>query len=327
MYNFYDIKGNDQILHNLKSAVKNGKIHHAYLFCGEKGMGKKLVSSAFAKAILCEKTDGVSCEECTSCRTFNSGNNPDVIHVTSGGKKIFPVDVIREQVLETIDIRPYKYKKKIYFIHDADTMNLAAQNALLKTLEEPPSYAVIILLAQNREKFLPTILSRCIEFKLRPLPAEMVREYLISKHGLSQQDAAIYAEYAQGNIGRALETASSEEFTAMRLEILGYLSKIHSADRITVMSWAKEFEKYKEKPVFFDIMLMWYRDLLVMKLLKGSNFLIEKDQENELRRQSREESESSLIKKIEDIWRAKRQIEQNGNFILSMELLLMHLRE
>ena len=159
-------------------------------------MGRKTLAKAFAMTLLCEKSDKEPCMECHSCKQILSGNHPDVIWVTHEKPNSIGVDDIREQLNDTIQIKPYSSAYKIYLVDEAEKMTVQAQNALLKTIEEPPSYAVIILMTTNEEAFLPTILSRCIKLKLRPLKDQTVSSYLMESMGIGESQADIYAAFA-----------------------------------------------------------------------------------------------------------------------------------
>ena len=159
---FQDILGNDMVKEHFKKAIENHKISHAYILTGEAGMGRKSIANAFAMTLLCEKGGNEPCMVCHSCKQVLGGNHPDLIYVTHSKPGSIGVDDIREQINDTIMIRPYSSYYKIYIVDEAEKMTVQAQNALLKTMEEPPSYAVIILITTNQEAFLPTILSRCV---------------------------------------------------------------------------------------------------------------------------------------------------------------------
>ena len=169
IFDFKDIIGNDMIKDHFKKAIENNKISHAYILTGEAGTGRKSIANAFSMALLCEKGGKEPCMVCHSCKQVLSGNHPDLIYVKHEKPNSIGVDDIREQINDTIMIRPYSSYYKIYIVDEAEKMTVQAQNALLKTIEEPPSYAVIILITTNQEAFLPTILSRCVQLKLKPL--------------------------------------------------------------------------------------------------------------------------------------------------------------
>ena len=148
MKSFDAIIGHKKIISHFEEAIKTGKVSHAYLLSGEDGSGKMMIAKAVAKALLCEHKDG--CGECAACKQVDSLNHPDVIYITHEKYEI-RVDDIRKGINETIDIKPYSGDYKIYIIDDADRMNAGAQNALLKTLEEPPAYTGKSFYAQFAE--------------------------------------------------------------------------------------------------------------------------------------------------------------------------------
>lgn len=160
-------------------------------------MGRKSLAHAFALALLCEKGKSEPCMECHACKQVLSGNHPDLIHVTHEKPGSIGVDDIREQINDTIMVRPYNGYHKIYIVDEAEKMTVQAQNALLKTIEEPPSYAVIMLLTTNQEAFLPTILSRCVQLKLKPLKDFVVRGYLVKNLHVPEAEADVYAAFAR----------------------------------------------------------------------------------------------------------------------------------
>ena len=162
MPSFEEIIGHKQMIEHLKNAIQLEKVSHAYIFEGEKGCGKKTVSEAFAAALQCEhqKEGTDACGTCRSCRQAANKNHPDIIHIIHEKPNSIGVEEIREQVVNDIQIKPYSSKYKIYIISEAEKLTAQAQNALLKTIEEPPSYGIIILLTNNASVLLPTILSR-----------------------------------------------------------------------------------------------------------------------------------------------------------------------
>jgi len=215
MPGFQDIIGHENIKEHLQRAIESNHVSHAYILTGEAGMGRKSIANAFAMTLLCEKGKSEPCMECHACKQVMSGNHPDLIYVTHEKTGSIGVDDVREQIHDTIMIRPYSSYYKIYIVDEAEKMTVQAQNALLKTIEEPPSYVVIMLLTTNQEVFLPTILSRCVQLKLKPLQDSVVRSFLTGSLGIAESKAEIYAAFARGNLGRAIHLASSEEFQVM----------------------------------------------------------------------------------------------------------------
>ena len=209
---FEEILGNEMVKDHFKKAIQNHKISHAYILTGEAGMGRKSIANAFAMTLLCEKGGSEPCMMCHSCKQVMSGNHPDLIYVTHEKPGSIGVDDVREQINDTIMIRPYSSYYKIYIVDEAEKMTVQAQNALLKTIEEPPAYAVIILITTNQEAFLPTILSRCVQMKLKPLKDFTIKSYLTQNLHIAEKDADICAAFARGNLGKAIHLASSDAY-------------------------------------------------------------------------------------------------------------------
>lgn len=175
MGSFKDVVGHKDIIQYLHNAISEDRVSHAYILNGERGSGKKLLARLFAMTLLCEEHGPEPCNHCHSCKQAESGNHPDIITVTHDKPNTISVDDIRVQVNNTIDVKPYQGPYKIYIIPEADKMTVQAQNALLKTIEEPPKYAVILLLTENAELLLPTINSRCVMLKLRYIKDKLIK--------------------------------------------------------------------------------------------------------------------------------------------------------
>lgn len=327
MNTFWEIKGNAPLKKQLKHSMESGHVSHAYLFYGAKGMGKKTMANAFAKALECTDSQGDACGNCVSCRSFDTKNHPDVIYVTPTKTKALGVEDVREQVIKQVEIKQYKYQYKIFIIDHADTMSVAAQNALLKTLEEPPPYGIFLLLAENLDGLLPTVLSRVVLLKVSPLSKEVLEGALLEKQVATEETVGLLAEYAQGSLGQALELAASQQFIEMREAILSRLVQMNQMDLFSVMMLSKEWESYKDNQQFLDILYLWYRDLLVQKQTKESVHVIQKDKISLLETQVGKETFLGLQKKLDAVWEAKRRLSQNANFQLTMEVMLMKLKE
>lgn len=325
MYTFEEIRGNTPLVEQLRRSAASGRSSHAYLFLGGAGAGKRLIANTFAKALQCEG-EKRPCDSCKSCHAFNHGNHPDVIYFQPlKNGKTYTIEDVREQLLETVDLKPFQYEKKIYIIEKADTLNIQSQNALLKTLEEPPAHAVFLLLAERAEAFLPTILSRVVVMKIRPLSAETIADYLMQAGHLAEE-SHILSAYAQGRIGQALELVEDEGFREMRQDILGKLEVLPSMSEGDAYLLAKDFEVYKNDLRFLDIMELWYRDLLTAKSLREEGYLIQRDKKDAIFRAAKEPA-ALLAKKAAAVRTARMRLAQNANFRLTMEVMLMDLKE
>ncbi|MDO5416535.1 MAG: DNA polymerase III subunit delta' [Lachnospiraceae bacterium] len=328
MLGFSEILGHETIKANLKKAIESHKISHAYIMTGEAGMGRKSLANAFALSLLCEKGGAEPCMQCHACRQVLSGNHPDLIYVTHEKPGSIGVDDIRSQVNDTVSVRPYSSYYKIYIVDEAEKMTVQAQNALLKTIEEPPSYAVIILLTTNQEAFLPTILSRCVQLKLKPLKNSVVKEYLTEALGVKEQDADVYAAFARGNLGKAIHLASSEEFKQMHSEMLKLLKNLKSMDISQLLNCIK---KLKEENIdlyeCLDFMQFWYRDVLMFKVTKDVNLLIFKDEYTSINEISKNSGYEGLEEILSAIEKARVRLDANVNTELALELMLFVMKE
>lgn len=328
MADFNAVAGHERIIKSLRESIKNDMTSHAYIFCGNKGSGRNLTAGAFAKTANClSHINGNACGKCPSCIQFESGNNPDVFYVKATKTISISVDDIREQIVNEVKIKPYSYKRKIFIIDKADTMTSQAQNALLKTLEEPPKYVLIILIAENTENFLPTVLSRCVMMKFSPISVNLIKNYLINNCAMNENDAAFYAEYSIGSIGEALRLSGDENFYQMRNDIISCLDRLDTMDFVSAMLMAKEMEKYKAYSELFDIMYMFYRDVFCMRLFKDDRYVIQKDKIGLIEKKAKNLNEQTIAKRLDFIMDIKKKIRQNTAFRLSMEVLFMNLKE
>ena len=201
---FEALLGNEQLKENLSAAKRKGRMSHFYLLSGPRGSGKHTLAELIAAAMLCAEPDA-PCGVCRSCRKVLGGNHPDYITIDDPSKKTVPVDLIREARAD-IFVRPNEGEKKIYLFPRAQDMGIPGQNALLKVLEEPPSYGVFLLLTDNPEKLLPTVRSRCVELKLRALPEALLRKTLAAEFPDADGDRIAAAIMCSGGyLGQARE--------------------------------------------------------------------------------------------------------------------------
>ena len=290
-------------------------------------MGRKSLANAFAMTLLCEKGKSEPCMVCHSCKQVLAGSHPDLIYVTHAKPASIGVDDIREQINDTIMIRPYSSYYKIYIVDEAEKMTVQAQNALLKTIEEPPSYAVIILITTNQEAFLPTILSRCVQLKLKPLKDFTVKSYLTDHLGVAERDAELCAAFARGNLGKAIYLASSEEFQLMYQKVMNLVKNVGQMDISMLLECIMEMknENYDIGEVL-DLMQLWYRDVLMYKVTKDMNLLIFKDEYKLINEMGQKVGYAGLEEILGAIDKAKARLEANVNMELVMELLLLTMK-
>ena len=328
MGSFKDVVGHKDIINYIRSAVTENRVSHAYILNGERGAGKKMLASLFAMTLLCEKQGPEPCNECHSCRQANSGNHPDIIRVTHEKPNSISVDDIRRQVNDDIQIKPYQGPWKIYIIAEADLMTVQAQNALLKTIEEPPAYAVIFLLTENAEALLPTITSRCVMLKLRNIKDTLIRKYLMEQLHVPDYRADMCTALAQGNMGRAIMLANSEHFNEIREEAVQLLKYINEMDISEIAKAVKRITAYKlEITDYLDIIMIWYRDVLLYKATKEVDKVVFRDQIDAIRERAKKSSYEGIELILESLEKAKTRLKANVNFDLVMELLFLTIKE
>ncbi len=328
MPGFHDIIGHEAIKQHFQKAIEANKVSHAYILAGEAGMGRKSLAHAFALTLLCEKGGSQPCMECHACKQVLSDSHPDLIHVTHEKPASIGVDDIREQVTDTIQIRPYSGRYKIYIIDEAEKMTVQAQNALLKTIEEPPSYAVIILITTNPEGFLPTILSRCVQLKLKPLQDSVVEEYLENVLRIEEGDARLCAAFARGNLGKAIRLAGSDEFRHLYDEVLYVLKHIKEMTITDVLSCIKGWEDgHMDLFECLDFMQVWYRDALMYKVTKDIDLLIFREEYETIGDMARRIGYDGFENILQAIDKARVRLQANVNKELAIELMLLVMKE
>lgn len=328
MGSFKDVVGHKDIIAYIQNAVKSGNVSHAYIMNGERGTGKKLLAKLFAMTLQCEKKGSDPCNTCHSCKQAESDNHPDIIYVTHEKPNTIQVDDIRNQINNTIDIRPYQGPYKIYIIAHAELMTVQAQNALLKTLEEPPEYAVIMLLTENAESLLPTIKSRCVMLKLRNIKDTLIRKYLMEVLKVPDYKADMCTAFAQGNLGRAITLANSDKFNELKDDVIQLLKYIHEMEISEIIAAVNSASKYKlDIEDFLNIIMAWYRDVLMYKATKDLDRLIFKDQIQFIKNQARVSSYEGIELILDSLEKAKARIKANVNLELTLELLFLTIKE
>lgn len=328
MASFGDIIGHEDIVKHFKSSIEMEKVSHAYILNGEKGVGKKTLASVVAKSLQCESGEPDPCGKCKSCLQAESGNQPDIIWVAHEKPGVISVEEIRTQIVNDIGLKPYSSRYKIYIVPDAQIMNTQAQNALLKTLEEPPEYAVIMLLTNNVDKFLPTILSRCIVLNFKPVEPLYMIEYLENVVGVDHDKAKFCTDFAQGNLGKAVRLAISPDYGELKEDSIRLLRRITDMETDEIIQTVKNMGKYKlEISDYIDIMTMWFRDILMVKISNSPNKVIFKGEFSTMKKQASHTSYEGIEKILEAMDKLKIRLEANVDFDTAMELMLLTIKE
>lgn len=328
MAGFKDIVGNEQIIEHLQNAIALGKVSHAYILNGPEKSGKMMIAEAFAMALQCEGEGERPCLHCRSCKQAIDHNQPDIIYVSHEKPNTIGVDDIRTQINNDVDIKPYSSRYKVYIVDEAQKMNQQAQNALLKTIEEPPVYAVILLLTTNADSFLPTILSRCITLNMKTVKEDVIRDYLMKQYKIPDYQADVCAAFSQGNVGKAIQLASSEDFGELKSSVLQLMKRLDEIDVYEMTAAVRQISEYKLTiNDYFDLMTIWFRDVLYMKATNDVNGLIFKDEVYDIKKQAAKRSYQGIETIIQALETAKVRLNANVNFDLVIELLLLTIKE
>ncbi len=324
---FSEIRGQNKIKEHLQNSIAQGKISHAYIFNGQKGSGKKMLAEALAATLLCEKHGRDACGVCHSCKQALSHNNPDICYVTHE-KAGISVDDVRQQINATISVKPYAAEYKVYIVDEAEKMNPSAQNALLKTIEEPPSYAVILLLTSNEEILLPTIHSRCISLNMEPVSDEIIMKELMKTQQIPDYRAQVYTAFAQGNYGKALEIASSDEFNELKSSLVATLRRITDMRVNDLQKVAADMKEDKAKAgEYIDLMHIWFKDVLLYKAMGSDGAIVFKDESIIIKKQAQSLSYMGLDEIFKAIEDTEAKLRFNCNFVLTMQMLLLKIKE
>lgn len=327
MAGFKDIIGQESIVAHMKKAIEGRTVSHAYILNGESGMGKKLMADVFSTALQCEKGGSEPCMECRSCKQAAGRNHPDIKWITHEKPASISVEEIREQLVNDMAIKPYSGKYKIYIIDEGEKMTPAAQNTLLKTIEEPPSYGVIIILTANREMLLQTILSRCVSLNLRPVADGDIKNYLINHESIPDYQAAMAVKFAGGNIGKAVNIASSEEFIQMKDDVVRTLKNVDKMTASDISQTVKELGTYKNSmDSYLNLVTMWFRDVLLFKASGDVQPIVFQSEIQIVEKQSKAADYDGLQMIFTELDSLKGRLKSNVNFDIAMELLLIKIR-
>ncbi len=294
---FENIIGNNNQKELLIQAIKQNKILHSYMFIGKDGIGKKLFALEFAKMILCQANTSKPCNSCKSCIEFNSNNHPDMEIIYPEGKTI-KIETIRN-LQNKISEKPVLSDKKVYIIDDSNLMTKEAQNCLLKTLEEPPQYMVLILITSNEANILNTIKSRCTKILFNNLTDEEILKYLKNEVGINNISKNILG-IIDGSIGKGLNIKDN---ISTYEQIEDFVSNLETIDKIDIFNKTDIINKNKE-----NIMeILEYMNVIFFNLAKEKKY--------------------QYLNCIEIIEETKKRLLFNANFDMSIDNMLLKLWE
>ena len=291
---FDKIIGNNENKKILENMVKKQNIPHSYIFSGISGIGKLLFAKEFAKAILCRDETIKPCNSCISCTSFENSNNPDCIIIDEQSESI-KTEQIKELTKSVLE-KPIESYKKIYIINNSENMTKEAQNSLLKTLEEPPEYIVILLITSNENMLLNTIKSRCMKLMFQPLSNNEIIEYF--KRNNEQIDEGML-DIFEGSIEKALEVKDKKEIYE---KINNEFKNIEEKSEIQILSLKEELIQYKEE---IYSLLDYINTIFYKEMLKNKEKVL---------------SYQECIKSVEE---TKARLKRNANFDMTIDFLLL----
>jgi len=319
---FADIVGHERQLASLRLALETGRLHHAYLLTGPEGVGKKTVALALAKAVQCGESKHDFCGRCANCVKIDNRNHPDVRVVSLLPKKN-EISIEQVRVLEKeLNYRPFSGGKKVAIIDPAPLMNPAAQNALLKTLEEPPAGSLLILIAASAGGLLPTLRSRCLSLSFAPLPARVVADYLISRQAMAAEEAALVAAASLGSLGRA-RSSDLAELAEKRIAWVAAIGNLAPGGYGARAALAEGLGKEREDAFeFLEWLRSWCRDLLILHATGSERDICNLDAAETIRRQSQNARVEGLLALWASMAVTEGRIRRNVNRRLALEDLL-----
>ena len=329
----WQVIGHSKAIELLDNSLKGGRLSHAYLFVGPAHVGKMTLALNLAQALNCEAQDP-PCGECQACRRIGAGKHADVqvIGLTydqnSAGRlrTEIGIDQIRE-LQHVASLPPYEGRKKVFIIDSAEYLNSEAANCLLKTLEEPPAYVLLILLAVNDRVLLPTIISRCQKIELGPLSCEVIAPALVARKGVDLEKAKVLARICGGGIGWALSACTEDRLLQERSQRVTELLHLITASLEERFAYAAQlatqFGRNRQSVIgVLDLWLNLWRDLLFIRV--GCVDLITNiDFEETLLQRARSYSLEQISGFIGSLRSARWQLEQNVNSRLALEVLML----
>jgi len=321
---FKDVYGHEEVIEFFQNVITNNNLSHSYVFDGLKGIGKKHFAINLSKAIFCKNNKVDACDLCDQCRKINHMNHLDFLIIEPDGKSIKNEQM--KDLQEFLSYKPNESKKKIVIIDNSNLMTISAQNTLLKILEEPPGYALIIFISQNANKLLKTIQSRCQIIRFNPLRNEVIQKYLINEKKLNLEEAEFISNFSNGNFSKAYKAVEEKDFLDIRNQVIDYTNQLLLNKKIECIQDIGIFEKYKKNiELVFDIMIGWIRDILIVQTTNNYDIVINKDKIDIIKKQAYRLVDRNLIDSIEKIERTIKNIEMNVNFKLAIDYLVLEI--
>jgi DNA polymerase-3 subunit delta' len=322
---FSSIYGHHRQISMLQRSIAQGRVGHAYLFGGLAGIGKKTLALAFAQTLNCERSGETkdACGQCPPCRKMLSGSHPDVLQVSTE-RQFLRIDDVRE-IQNQMTFRPLDGRLRIVIIDDADKMNEQAANALLKTLEEPTSSNILILISA-RPYWLPqTILSRCRHLRFNPLSAGLVEKYLVERAQMTGEQASLLANLSGGSIAKALDL-NNEEMTVYREEFTARLAATTRTDPMSLIALASFLGQDKNDiRQGLEMLKSIFRDALVYKETGSVQMVANSDCLGLIASLAGRLGGDDMLQNIARVDRSMETLEMNVNKSLTLEAMAFKL--
>jgi len=327
MIDFKEIIGHEKPIKIIKSRIKFEKIGHSYLFTGQEGVGKKLAAIAFSKAINCTNLSKEQdpCNQCSACLKIEKGTSAD-FDMISPVDSVIKIEKIRK-LKNDIYFQPLENKKKVTIIDDSDRMTTEASNSLLKILEEPPEFAVLILITAFPDAILPTILSRCCRLSFKPLSVEHQREILLRNTSLGKSQLENILKLSYGSPGKALDLAGNQQKMTLKSQYIASMARMKPEELIDcIFHYEKVFPDIANHfQIFIEMMILWFRDILFLKINMNENQLIFQDQISAARKYAQYYTENKLITILEYLANIPEELERHMNQNTLLENLFIRL--
>lgn len=304
--------GHSSLIENFKNRCSNGNLSHAQLISGEDGIGKSILAEILGKLIL------------------NGDLNREYVDIINyrPSKASFGVDDVRE-IIDEVNKKPFEGDKKVIIIHQGNKLTIQAQNALLKTIEEPPTEVYIIILCESLELILDTIKSRCEIYKLTPLTKDELYKYIAIKgYDYSEEEKASAIAFSEGIPGRIDRYFSDTELQELRDKIVDLLLQLTNNEIEAILEKEEQLVSYKQnKEEVINLLSSFIRDILVNKEVYNENLIINRDKIKEIERLTNEMSFKKLNKMILGLQEARKNIKNNVSWAMTVRIMLMDFME
>jgi DNA polymerase-3 subunit delta' len=315
---FADIAGHRKNIAVIKRILGSARIAHAFLFSGPEGVGKGKFAIAFIQQLFC--ANGTGCDDCPSCKKIASGNHPD-IHTLLPDGQFIKIDQVRALQKE-LSYRPYEAVRKACIIDGAERLNQSSGNALLKTLEEPPGSAIMILLTSAADSVLPTIRSRCQQLVFAGVPLDEIEALLLAR-GTDAGIASVAAALADGSVARAIEFCNDGS-SSDRQAVIELACRMSLQEMSSIFAFGEQFDKDREKALqSLELLLGFWRDMLHFHC--GSTTAANRDLPGLLAAEAARRSSTAIMDGIESLLKTRQAIQRNANVRLAMDVLGMKL--